>query len=396
MDIIEAFTTKKTVVKEASFPKAEYEDRLKRVRAKMAEQGLDCLLVNNTPSMCWLSGYQTPMADWYNCLIVPAKGDLTLQICDVGLGVVNTYTVAHFHWVRWDTMSGEAARQLMQILKDYDIDKKRVGVEMRRPGLDPYTFEQLKRTYPNTEFVDASDLTLKLRAVKSPAEIESLRKAAKMTSAGMAAACAALKPGVTENTLGAAAAAGMIEAGSEYFSISPFVRSGVRSAMVHATFKNTLIEPGDSVVLEMGAVHNRFTAPLYRTAIIGNPPDQLRRLVDAALETLELLYANVRPGRTMDEATQAAAKRLKQVKPEADYNENHAYSVGIGFPPDWVEHSVFIRPGSQDVLKPGMTFHTPRSFRVPGVLSTGFSETILVTDTGCEVLTQHPRRLHVA
>ena len=62
-----------------AFSDAEYAERLARVRRAMAAQGLDLLLLHNLPSVCYLTGYQTPVSDWYTCLIVPLEGDLTLQ-----------------------------------------------------------------------------------------------------------------------------------------------------------------------------------------------------------------------------------------------------------------------------------------------------------------------------
>jgi Xaa-Pro aminopeptidase len=211
----------------------------------------------------------------------------------------------------------------------------------------------------------------------------------------MKAAAGAIRPGATENSIAAAVCEAMIAAGSEFFSIDPHVRAGARSSMPHATYKRTAVKPGDSIVLEFGGVYQRYTAPLFRTGVIGRPPDRLKRLAEVSLGMLEVLYENIRPGRTMDDVARTTAKRLEGLEPDVGFNQNHAYAVGIGFPPDWVEHSVFIRPGSPHVLAPGMTFHTPRSFRVPGVLYVGFSETIVVTETGCEPLTRFPRELIV-
>lgn len=128
---------------------------------------------------------------------------------------------------------------------------------------------------------------------------------------------------------------------------------------------------------------------------MGRPSDRLRRLADAALATLALLYENVRAGRTADEVARAAAKGLRDVDPEVYLSEYHAYPVGLGFPPEWSEHSVWIVEGSEEMLRPGMTFHGVRSLRVPGLMAAGFSETIAVTETGCEILTPHRRELAV-
>jgi Xaa-Pro aminopeptidase len=173
------------------------------------------------------------------------------------------------------------------------------------------------------------------------------------------------------------------------------VRAGHRSGIIHATYKRHVVKPGDPVIIELGAVHHRYTAPLYGTVVMGKAPDRLRRLADTALAALAVLYENVRAGRTADDVARAAARGLAGVDPEVYLNEYHAYPVGLGFLPEWSEDSVWIMEGSTTVLRPGMTFHGVRSLRVPGLMAAGFSETIAVTETGCEILTAHQRELMV-
>jgi Xaa-Pro aminopeptidase len=287
----------------------------------------------------------------------------------------------------------DAADQLARLLRVQGIDRKRVGLETRRPGLNADTYQRLRDEFPLARFQDASALVPRVRAVKSPAELDCLRQAARFSVAGMEAAVAALRPGVTENAIAAAAAEAMITAGSEFFCTDPWVRGGTRSGVIHATYKRHFLKPGDPVVVELGGVYQRYTAPLYGTMLLGPPADRLRRLADSALATLALLYENVRAGRTADDVARAVAPGLASVDPEVYLSEYHAYPVGVGFPPEWSEHSVWIVQGSDEVLEPGMTFHGVRSLRIPGLMAAGFSETIAVTPQGCEILTPHRREL---
>ena len=110
---------------------------------------------------------------------------------------------------------------------------------------------------------------------------------------------------------------------------------------------------------------------------------------------MNMLFANLRPGRTMGDVASAAMPALAQVDPAVRMRGYFGYSIGIGFPPSWVERSVEIAVGRKDVLEPGMTFHTHRVLRVPGLVGVGFSESVVITENGYEVLTGHPRRLIV-
>jgi len=381
------------VPKELAFTAEEYAQRLRRVQAAMERAELDFLLLHGLPNICWLTGFQTPLSDWYHCLVVPRTGELLLQCCDIELAMMNS-GVARIAVVLWERMD-DAADQLCGLLQDLGAGGRRIGVELRRPGLNAWTLQRLERGLPASRFVDASDLTPKLRAVKSPAEVACLREAARLTDLGMAAGIAAIREGAFDNDVIAAASQAMLAAGSEFFSIQPIVRTGRRSGVVHATGKRVPIARGDNVFMEFGGVWQRYCAPLLRTAVLGPPSALQRRLGEAALDTLERLYAAVKPGRTVAEVSRETEKGYAHLLDEIQTRSYHAYSVGISFPPVWVEHSVGIREGADDVLEPGMVFHTPRSLRVPGQVAMGYSETILVTDTGCEALTRHPRSLLV-
>jgi Xaa-Pro dipeptidase len=392
MDLVERFR-RQNLAHDFSFSVEEYAERLRRVRDAMREKSIDLLILNNLATVCYLTGYETPMSDWYVCLFVPAHGDVVLHACDVGLALTHA-RLPNVEWVRWDTM-GLGARQLLDTIQGYGVAKKRVGLEMRRPGLNVDAYITLKTNYPDADFIDATDVVSRIRVIKSHAEIACMKQAARYTDAGISAAIAAVRVGVTDNSIAAAAGAAMVDAGSEYFSIPPLVRAGPRTSLAHATNRRHVVKHSDPIILEMGGVHNRYTAPIYRTLAVGEASPRLKSLSAKCLEALDCLYENIKPGRTFHDAASAVAKILLSADPEAEVVPSCGYSVGLGFPPDWVEHSVFVRIGSEEVFEPGMVFHTPRSLRVPGVISAGFSEAILVTPNGCEPLSRLPRELTI-
>ena len=110
---------------------------------------------------------------------------------------------------------------------------------MRGP-LDARAYLRLKELLPNARFVDATTLMFDIRVTKSEAELAHMRKAASITSAGMAAAIEATEPGVTENVLSGIAAKEMIDLGSEPFSIDPITSASHRSGWFHTTFKRAV------------------------------------------------------------------------------------------------------------------------------------------------------------
>jgi Xaa-Pro aminopeptidase len=378
---------------EAAFDRAEYGGRLARTRVAMKDAGIDLLLLHSLPDICWLTGFQTPLSDWYSCAIVPLDGELVLQVCDHELAAMHSY-VDTFLPVSWEDMDA-AAMQLVVHLTATGAGAVRIGVQRRRPGLSPYVDAVLREKLPRAQFVDIDDLVLRLRAVKSQAEIACLREAGRLSTLGMNAALAGIREGASENDLTSAAMQAIVANGGEYFSIDPIVRSGPRSGITHATAKRRRIAAGDAVLMEIGAVYQRYCAPLLRTAVVGSPPARLRELADVSLAAMNLLFQNLRAGRTVGEVASAAMKPLAALGADVRMRGYFGYTVGIGFPPSWVERSVEIVEGRDDVLEAGMAFHLHRVLRVPGVIGVGFSETAVVTRDGYELLTHHPRELVV-
>ena len=384
---------KEPVPREWSFPESEYRERLSRVRAAMDRAGMDVLLVHSVVDNCYLCGYQSLWPEAYACLVVPRHGEPFMQVGEIegALAVLQGYVtdIVTFPWVGSDI----APSQLAGLLADRGFGRRRIGTQMGsiemglRGPLDAAAWLRLKALLPEAEFVDATRLMFDIRVVKSPAEIEHLRRAGAITAKGMQAAIEAAEAGSSENRLSALAAQVMIDAGSEPFSIDPITSAGHRSGWFHTTFKREVLRPGDHVLLEFGACWNRYTAPMMRTVILGEPGDTAKRVMEGNRRTLELLYSNVRAGRTAHEVAVEVKKGVEDVDDMVFRSGHFGYSIGLGFPPTWTDGPMYIAEGNERVLEAGMTFHTPHSFRIPARFVVGASESIAVTETGCEILT---------
>ena len=281
------------------------------------------------------------------------------------------------------------------ILKDKGLDSKAIGVETGVSGLHVNQHRRLTETLSNASFIDASRLVYEVRKTKSAAEIEYMREAGRLTVLGVEAAMAEIAPGKTDNDLSAACHEAMIRAGSEYFTKWQNIMTGHRTGFHHSFHARFPIAPGDLVYMELGASYKRYDTLMMRTASLGPPDDLTLRMTDAMLRTFDVLTSNIRPGRTCHDVAMEAKKAVGSVAEEAFFIENFGYSVGIGVPSIWGEDLIFIAEGVDEPLLPGMTFHTPLTIHVPGKRGVGFSETVLVTETGWESLTAQERSLRV-
>ena len=285
-----------------------------------------------------------------------------------------------------DTASGvETTRD---VLRELGMERKRIGVENSSWFLTSRDYLELTSAMPGATFVDCSGLVEQGRMVKSPSEVECMRRAANAAEAGMHAGIEAAKAGAAESEVAAEISRAQLRAGSEYTALPTFVTSGLRSLVVHATWSQKKLAAGEIVFLEVPGCINRYHAALSRAIFLGDPPDLLQRAIETSTHALTLAKAAIRPGARISGAFEAARDRIASANLGYRQLRRVAYSIGIAFPPGWDEgHIVSINENEHRPFKPGMTFHVITTMRLQGLGATGCSDTVLVTRDGCETLT---------
>jgi Xaa-Pro aminopeptidase len=379
------------IPKEMAFPETEFRDRVEKLRGFMAEKGLDALLVTEVPNVCYMTGFETFVPNNFACLILPGQGEPTLQVAEFEIpGALLNSWVQDVRATKFNDADA-TAKEFAGILRQHRLDGKRIGLETKLNGFTIELYERLKSALPGAQFVDASDLVFRARLVKSPAELALMRKAADIVRQALDETLRSVRAGMSENDIAAIAYAALAKGGSEYFSCQPCVMGAHRAGWIHTSQRGMRVEPGQTVMMEMGAFCHRYMSAVMHTVAVGEPSQAVRRLVKAAHETLDLVQQAVRPGRTSHDVACEVKKGLEPVKDEAYSTGMFGYAVGLSFPPTWREGSFMIAEGVQQTFSPGMAFMTPVTLRHPGVLGIGFTDTFVVTETGCEALTAHDR-----
>jgi Xaa-Pro dipeptidase len=376
-----------------AFSGAEYARRLAALRARMQAAGLDVLLVVVPENVCYLSGYETIGYSNFSLLLVRRDGEPLLFVREMERTVAETTT-----WLsEFETFADteEPVERAVDLLRKRGWLDGRAGVELGESFVSPAAMDRLRRLLGQP--ADGTGLVEAGRRIKSAEELGWIRRACRLTEAGMGAALRAIRPGATENQVAAAAYAAFMAGGTDFMAGDPIVTSGWRSGVAHLTFGNRTLEPGDALLLEMSACQRRYFGPLMRGAVIPPVPDEVRRLADVIVEALDAAIAAIRPGATSGEVDAACRGPIERAGYEPNFRKRTGYSVGIGYAPNWGEgHIVSLRRDDPTPLEPGMVFHMPPALRIPRRYGLGFSETVLVTETGCDVLTSFPRRLSVA
>lgn len=370
---------------------AEYRDRLDRVRAAVKAADLVGLVAF---ADCWRGanvGYFTEfrpldgVSDIANALVVvPAEGEATLVVSEQCLSYaasVTSFPVRPFRDL--DSVLAPLARN----------PEGRVGLagdayvpaSVRNRLLDALGGAALE---PTAALAD-------LKAVKSPAEIRLLRRAAELTDLAMATIKDALagRPH-TERELARLADAAMIAAGADRTAYDSMVQAGPRSAYNLARPTDRMLRPGDLVMTDIGARYRGYVADGGRGFTYGPASAEKRAIVEAAAGAVETGLAAARPGMLAAELNAVIQQALVESGYERYSGEARGHGTGHGTGMDPEEESPWIGPGNRTGLVAGMVFTLKATITVPGVGGLRTERIVHLAEGGADPLDAFPMRLH--
>jgi Xaa-Pro dipeptidase len=375
------------------FSNKEYERRITGVKKALEEKDLDALISSIHWNVQYLTGLGVSSSH-YKVVVIPREGELIGVIRELELpGAKASSLVAN--WVTWKDegdptyMSENPVKATHEALEELNLRGKRIGVETGYARFINHMtirhFEYLKKMMPETKFVDDENIVIKLRIIKSDAEIECMRKAAIITERTALEAIQNIRPGVSEAEVYAKATQ-RAWSHNECNGLSLMLQAGHAGTLIHVSSRGqiNLIGPGDVVFMELGATVDSYFNTRVRTISVGEPSPTVKRVSSAVIKGLNSAIEFIKPGVTSGEVDNAC----RSVIAKAGYGEfvKHrlGYSLGLG----WNEGEVLcLRAGDKAKMKKGMVFHM-----VPGIwnpelgFGISYSENVLVTEDGSEVI----------
>lgn len=366
-----------------TFPAEEYERRIHDLRERMESRLLDAVVITDPENLMYLTDYQTTGYSFFQALVVPLDSEPFMIT-----RAMEDSNVIERTWLEQSRPypdTGDAIQQLITSLNEFGLASKHVGYERNSYFFPAYQQDRVHTSFDRGVLMDCFGIVEVGRARKSPAEIELMKLAAVATEAGMQAGLDAVAAGVTENDIAAEISAAMFRAGGEYPAVMPYVTSGPRTMIGHATWEGREVRPGEHVFIEVGGCIRRYHTAMMRTAVVGEPSLSMIKAQDRMKYALAELKAAVRPGMTVSDADSIVRNVISDNEVGARLITRSGYSIGIAFPPSWDEGYILsLNPGDFTVLEEGMTFHViPWMWGVDGDKTVGISETIRVTETGC-------------
>jgi Xaa-Pro aminopeptidase len=350
------------------------ETRWQRAVRALRARDLDALYMAAGANFQWLVGrtpYPGGLPVWLSALILTADGRGTAVVSDMHAEIFS------FDGTRVDEVitysdGDDPAAVLRTALEAAGLrDGARVGVEDTLPYGDTSTIGAVA---PGVRLERAQDVFDALRAVKDAAEIELLRRSGAAVDAAYEAARQVTRPGQSLAESGAAIYKAMVEAGCT----QPIVSGTYRR------YRERTLKPGDMLDLDLGADFSGYAVDTARNLFLGDPGAEVRRWHELLERAYEAAAEVSRPGTPVSAVHDACADVLAAAGKRQSWKVGH----GVGLAPN--HEAPLLQPGNDSPLEEGMVFTIDPGFFLEQDEPLHIEETVLVTATGAERLTQFP------
>ncbi len=357
------------------FDPSIHRERLSRAAGAASERSVEALLITPSPDYTYLLGYRAPVLERLTCLIVPADGAPALVLPRLEEPLARHELgdlVDEITLVPWDETDDP-----IRLVQTIVAGARRVAVQDQmwarfalrlRAALDP------------TELVEAGPTMSSLRRVKSPDEVQRLRKAALAADTAMSAILDERFAGRTEATVSSHIRDLLLEAGHDDAGFA-IVASGPNSASPHHEAGERVIETGDAIMLDIGGTRAGYASDTSRTAFVGEPAPEFAAL-HAVLRLAQAAACDaVRPGVPCSEID-AVARRIID---EAGYGAAFIHRTGHGIGME-VHEEPYIVASNPELLQDGHAFSVEPGIYIQDRWGARIEDIVVCTDAGGERL----------
>ena len=384
------------------FSLTEYQSRIDKTRKAMNAKGIEFMIISDPSNMAWLTGYDGWSFYVHQAVILGMEGEPVWWGRGMdALGAKRTVTMSHDNIIGYDDTYVQNPQKhpmetLAELVRERGGADAVIGVELDNYYYSAQAHLTLVDSLPNATIKNATGLVNWQRAIKSPAEIEFMRRAARIVEHMHQTILDRAEPGMPKNQLVAeiyhAGITGTDGYWGDYPAMVPMAPSGLDATAPHLTWNDDIIKHGESTFFEIAGVYRRYHCTQSRTLFFGEPPKKFLDAEHAVLEATQAGLAQAKPGNLCEDVANAFNRTLNELGFEKD--SRCGYAIGLSYPPDWGERTMSFRSGDKTELKPGMTFHfMPALWLDDGGLE--ITEPILITETGAECLCNTPRELYV-
>lgn len=350
-------------------------DRLARFGTKLAQTDLDGFLVTGQNNIYYLTGF------WGTAGTVFISKTRRLFLTDARYTLIAKENVQGFDII-------ETRTPLVEVAKFVAADKlEKIGFESE---VTFSFYRGLQANFPGVTLAAQTNFIEELRMVKDQVEIETIRKACAISDQAFVDVLDFIKPGqTTEMAVNHFLDARMRQLGADGASFEFIVASGYRSAMPHGRASDKLILAGETVTFDFGCYYQHYVSDMTRTIHIGQVTDEEREIYDVTLRANKALIEQAKAGMTYRDFDGVPRTIIK----DAGYGDYFTHGIGHGIGLDIHEIPYF--GNSDETLKAGYVITDEPGIYLPDKYGVRIEDDLLITETGCEVLTNAPKELIV-
>lgn len=346
--------------------------RLQQMRQQMDAHNLDAYVVIRPENGRYLSGF--------------SGGEATLYITSE-----KAFLLTDFRYIEQAKAQAPDFEIIDAGQQEHFTKLAEIGQQAQRVGFEGdfityLDFGKLNDAFSQVELLSLPDLVSHLRSVKDESEIKLIRQAVKIADDAFDEVLKTIEIGQTEEEIGLNLEFSMRRAGASGGSFDFIVASGVRSAMPHGTASSKRVQSGEFLTMDFGAIYQGYCSDITRTIFIGDPEDKHRAVYETVLAAQRAGIQAVAPGRTGKEVD-AVARTIIEKAGYGDYfGHGLGHSVGLA-----IHEGPNLNKREERILEPGMVITVEPGIYIPDWGGVRIEDIVLVTENGCEVLTQAPK-----
>ena len=377
-------------------PADEFDSRRARVRAAIAEAGLDWLIVFHPVSIHWLTGSDAKSYQEFQCLLISAQpGPVTVLTREGERNEFQDDALVDGLWTFGGCEPEDPIPLFERIIASLDLRRGRVGMEVPAYYLHPHHYVQIKQILGTSLIAEPTNLIADLKLVKSPLELSYIREASRIADQAMTAFGESLREGRSELELAGTVYHSLLTHGSG-LSASPInLVSGERASFSHGAPTARVLRVGDHGSIEFGAAFKRYTATIGRQFCLGRPDPRMLEIYNVVRRAADVMISNIRDGVPAVVPHEAAKQIIADAGLDRFRVHTSGYGLAPGFPPTWGE-PMHLFGGSTYTLKSGMVVTIePPVFIGEEHKGVRIIDNVLVTNQGAELLSRYRRDMIV-
>jgi len=351
--------------------------RLQSLQEELSKYKLDAILVGHLPNIRYLCGFSG------------SAGLLVVSDREFEFFTDGRYTLQAREEVKGARIRIEKGKSAFAAAMDWLTERKqikRLGIEVAYMSVADR--EALAKRVRRVRIANAPALIERMRMVKSDEEIARIRTACELGSRLLDPLTDVLKPGRTESQVAGQLELAARNAGADQMAFTTIIAGGRRSALPHGRASFAAVPDEGFVVCDFGVILSGYCSDMTRTLHVGCPSTEARRVYGAVREAQQAALEAVRPGKAVGEVDAAARKLLH--KRELGKYFTHSTGHGLGLE---IHEAPRVAAGQTEILRPGMVITVEPGVYLPGKFGVRIEDTVVVTETGCEILTKCPKEL---